>query len=108
MKYLLFAFLLASCSSNTVVNNMADDIRQELVNIAEEVYALPPECGEQSKLAQRINMVHDRIDIMEDAYITETDDLKSKNRRLKAANDGMIIVLLLGVVLLAKHYLKAS
>lgn len=106
-KLLLF-LLLTGCSSKTVVNNMAEDIRSDLSLIAEEVYALPPECGEQTKLGQRVELVLQRIDIMEEAYQTETGDLKSKNRRLETANNFLVIVLLLALILGAKSLLKKA
>jgi hypothetical protein len=83
LSRLLIVLLLAGCSSDTVVNQMADSIKGELISIADEVYMLPPECGDQSKLAQRIEMTRERIDIMEEAYIKETNALESEKRRFQ-------------------------
>jgi predicted nucleic acid-binding Zn ribbon protein len=80
---LLIVLFLAGCSSETPVNHMADSIRNELSLIAEDVYMLPPECGDQSKLAQRIEMARERIDIMEETYINETCVLVNEKRRFQ-------------------------
>ena len=75
--------LLCGCSAESTVNRMADNIRDDLTAIAEDVYMLPPECGEQTRLAQRIELTRERIDIMEEEYIHETDALKEEKRRLE-------------------------
>lgn len=80
---ILLVLLLCGCSTETTVNRMADNIRDDLTSIAEDVYMLPPECGEQSRLAQRIELTRERIDIMEEEYINETDALKEEKRRLE-------------------------
>lgn len=106
LSKILLVLLLAGCTSETVVNHMASDIREDLTLIAEEVYALPPECGEQSKLAQRIELVRERVDIMEEAYIGETDDLKDKNRRLEGYVFLLTFALAVAAGLLAKRLLQ--
>ena len=99
-------FVLAGCSSDTIVNQMADEIHDELTLVAEDIYALPPECGEQVKLAQRIELVRERVDIMEEAYIKETDDLNQKNRRLEGYVFTLTLALAVAVGLLVKRLLQ--
>lgn len=102
LSKILLLLLLAGCTSETVVNHMADDIHDELSLIASDVYDLPPECGEQVKLAQRIEMVRERVDIMEEAYNVETDDLKDKNRRL----EGYVFLLTFALAVVAGLLVK--
>lgn len=102
----LLVLLLCGCSAETAVNHMADNIRDELTLIAEDVYSLPPECGEQTKLAQRIELTRERIDIMEEEYISETDGLKKRNRQLKTTNDILSFVLALLAGLLVSRLLR--
>lgn len=97
LNRLMIVLLLAGCTTETVVNKMADDIKDELRLIAEDVYSLPPECGDQTKLAQRIELTRDRVDILEETYIKEADDLRNKNRRL----EGYIFTLSVALVVAA-------
>lgn len=97
LNRLMIVLLLAGCTTETVVNKMADDIKDELRLIADDVYALPPECGDQTKLAQRIELTRERVDILEETYIKEADDLRTKNRRL----EGYIFTLSVALVVAA-------
>lgn len=97
LNRLMIVLLLAGCTTETVVNKMADDIKDELRLIADDVYSLPPECGDQTKLAQRIELTRDRVDILEETYIKEADDLRTKNRRL----EGYIFTLSVALVVAA-------
>ena len=97
LNRLMIVLLLAGCTTETVVNKMADDIKDELQLIAEDVYSLPPECGDQTKLAQRIELTRERVDILEETYIKEADDLRTKNRRL----EGYIFTLSVALVVAA-------
>lgn len=108
MKRIIFAFLflLCGCASETVVNHVAQDVRDDLTLIAEDVYALPPECGDQTMLAQRIELARSRIDILEETYEAEASDLRSKNRRLSFINDTLVAIMILAAVLMAKYFLK--
>lgn len=105
LSRLLIVLLLAGCSSETVVNHMADNIREELTSIAGDVYMLPPECGDQTKLAQRIEMTRERIDIMEEAYIKETNALESEKRRFQRYTFILFWVLAVLIALWAKRLL---
>jgi hypothetical protein len=105
LKRLLIVLLLTGCSSETVVNHMADSIREELSSIAGDVYMLPPECGDQSKLAQRIEMSRERIDIMEEAYTKETNALESEKRRFQRYTFILFGILAVMTSLLVKRLL---
>lgn len=107
MKKLFVAivFVLCGCAKETTVNHMADNVREELTLIAEEVYALPPECGEQTKLAQRIELTRERIDIMEDAYNKEAADLRAENQRLQNISFILFVIVTMAATLLARRLL---
>ena len=105
LNRLLIVLLLAGCSSETVVNHMADNIREELTSIAEEVYMLPPECGDQTKLAQRIEMTRERVDIMEETYANETSVLVNEKRRLERCLSFVFVIFLVAATLWVKRLL---
>lgn len=103
MKKMIVAllFILCGCSSGSTVSHMADSIKDELSLIAEEVYALPPECGDKTKLGQRIELTIERVNILEDSYIEVTDTLVKETRRLE------LYVFILSAVLIALGVLLA-
>lgn len=102
---LLIVLLLAGCARETPVNHMADNIREELTTIAGDVYMLPPECGDQSKLAQRIELTRERVDIMEETYINETSELLAEKRRFQTYTFILFWALAVLVALWAKRLL---
>lgn len=108
LNKLIILIVLAGCSSDTAVNHMADNVREELQLISDDIKSLPKECGDQTKLAHRIDLCVERIDIMEEAYIEETDGLKEKNRRLEIANDIMAMILIVVAVWLGKRLLQSA
>lgn len=105
---LLIVLLLAGCARETPVNHMADNIREELTAIASDVYMLPPECGDQSKLAQRIELTRERVDIMEETYINETNALESEMRRFQTYTFILFWVLAVLLALWAKRLLTRA
>lgn len=106
LNRLMIVLLLAGCTTETVVNKMADDIKDELQLIAEDVYSLPPECGDQTKLAQRIELTRDRVDILEETYIKEADDLRTKNRRLEGYIFTLSVALVVAIGLAVRRLLS--
>lgn len=110
MKKLFIAmvFVLCGCAKETTVNHMADNIRDELTAIAEEVYALPSECGDQAKLAQRIELTRERVDIMEDAYNKEAADLLAENQRLHNTLFIVFVILTMAATLLVRYLLTRA
>lgn len=107
MKKLFIAmiFVLCGCTKETPVNHMADNIRDELTAIAEEVYMLPPECGDQAKLAQRIELTRERVDIMEETYVNETSALVNEKRRLEICLSFIFIIFLIVATLWVRRLL---
>ena len=103
MKKMIVAllFILCGCSSGSTVAHMADSIKDELSLIAEEFYSLPPECGDKTKLGQRIELTIERVDILEESYMEITDTLVQETRRLE------LYVFILSAVLLALGVLLA-
>lgn len=108
LSKLLIVLLLAGCARETPVNHMADNIREELTAIAEDVYMLPQECGDQSKLAQRIELTRERVDIMEESYINETSELMSEKRRFQTYTFILFGALTVLVALWAKRLLTRA
>lgn len=106
LNRLMIVLLLAGCTTETVVNKMADDIKDELRLIADDVYSLPPECGDQTKLAQRIELTRDRVDILEETYIKEADDLRTKNRRLEGYIFTLSVALVVAIGLAVRRLLS--
>lgn len=106
LNRLMIVLLLAGCTTETVVNKMADDIKDELQLIAEDVYSLPPECGDQTKLAQRIELTRERVDILEETYIKEADDLRTKNRRLEGYIFTLSVALVVAIGLAVRRLLS--
>lgn len=103
--FVVMIFVLCGCAKVTPVNHMADNIRDELTAIAEEVYMLPPECGDQAKLAQRIELTRERVDIMEETYANETSVLVNEKRRLERCLSLVFVMFIIAATLLVRRLL---
>lgn len=103
--FVVMIFVLCGCAKETPVNHMADNIRDELTAIAEEVYMLPPECGDQAKLAQRIELTRERVDIMEETYANETSVLVNEKRRLERCLSFVFIMFIIAATLWVRRLL---